>query len=308
MKLLKWAIGRWVLGVGMSAQLIFSTQWVSAANVSELDIAPNYWKSHQKAQNKKNISKPRKNFILLSENTETDGKGSHSVDVPGPEWAEPEASLENEEIIDPFDSDVPALPDPFEKHNRFFFDFNNKVYNYFTKHVAEGYRFAFPLELRIAIRNVFNNGAMPISLVSSLIQGNFEKSGRVVGRFLINSTAGLGGMLDVAEQEYNIKPVHENMNQALGFHDIPSGPYLVLPLFGPSSVRNLFGRTADIFVSPAFLFSAPFMVNSGIATGKKVNETSFLVKTKKELEQNSLDEYESVRDFYNQYHYRLIRE
>ena len=221
-------------------------------------------------------------------------------------WIDPKGR--KVELDDPFASEVPKLPDPYENHNRFIFNLNNKIYNHFTKHVAKGYRFTVPLDVRIVIRNIFNNAAMPVKLVSSLIQGNIEKSGKVVGRFLINSTAGLGGMLDVAEQEYNIKPVNENMSQALGYYDVPTGPYLVLPLLGPSSIRNLVGRTADIFVSPAFLFSAPFMVSSGVATGKKVNETSFLVKTKKELEQNSLDEYESTRDFYKQYHYRLVKE
>ena len=149
---------------------------------------------------------------------------------------------------------------------------------------------------------------MPVNLLSSLIQGDMEKSGRTIGRFLINSTLGLGGMLDVADQEFNIEPVHENMTQALGYHGIPSGPYLVLPLLGPSSVRNLFGRTVDIFASPALLFSAPFEVTISLATAQKVNETSFLVKTKKELDDRSIDEYESVRDFYEQYHNHLVEE
>ncbi len=141
--------------------------------------------------------------------------------------------------------------------------------------MAKGYRFAVPLELRIAIRNLFDNASMPINLVSSLIQGNLKKSGRVISRFLINSTAGLGGILDVAGQEYKIEPVHENMNQALGYYGVPSGPYLVLPLFGPASVRNLIGRTADIFVSSAFFLSAPFVVTSGIATSKRLTKLPF---------------------------------
>ena len=295
----------WLLGAGFLFQVIFFTQLASANNVGDLALAPSY-----KSQDGKPFSKNRKHSILLSENESVENRDSNSPENSNWDGSAPdsETSQTNEKFEDPFDTEVPELPDPYENHNRFIFDLNNKVYNYFTKHVAKGYRFVVPYELRVVVKNIFNNAAMPVNLVSSLIQGNMDKSGRVVSRFLINSTAGLGGMLDVAYEEYDIEPVFENMSQALGHYDVPSGPYLVLPMFGPSTVRNLVGRTADIFVSPAFLLSAPIIVNSGIATGKKVNETSFLVKTKKELEQNSLDEYESVRDFYNQYHYRLIRE
>jgi phospholipid-binding lipoprotein MlaA len=213
-----------------------------------------------------------------------------------------------EEPEDPFAEDNPKLEDPFENHNRAVFSFNNHVFNYFTRHVAHGYKSVIPDEMRVAIRNVFDNISMPINLVSSLLQGNIDKSGRVVGRFLINSTVGLGGIFDVADGEFDLKPVNENMTQALGYHGVPSGPYIVIPFMGSSSVRNLVGRTADIFLNPAFLLSAPVLVNASLAGAKKVNETSFLVKIKKELDERSIDEYESVRDFYEQYHNHLIRE
>jgi len=158
------------------------------------------------------------------------------------------------------------------------------------------------------IKNILTNGTMPVRLLSSLLQGDLGKSGRVISRFLINSTVGLGGMFDVADNEFDIKPANENMTQTLGFYDVPSGPYLVLPILGPSSVRNLIGRTADIFVSPTFLLSAPFAVSSGIAAVKKTNETSFLIDIHEDLREHSIDEYISVRDLYQQYHYFLINE
>lgn len=310
MNLLQWMFGRWVLAVGICVQFIFISQWASAGNIDDLAIAPSYFNGPIESGDGKHFTKKPTPSTLLSENRSAEVRDPNIPEDSSPDESEPDAriSLTLEELEDPFASEVPELSDPYENHNRSIFNFNNAVYNHFTKHVAKGYRITVPLDVRIVIRNIFNNSAMPVKLVSSLIQGNLEKSGRVVGRFLINSTAGLGGMLDVAEQEYEIEPVNENMSQALGHYDVPTGPYLVLPLLGPSSVRNLVGRTADIFVSPAFLFSAPIMVNSGIATSKKVNETSFLVKTKKELEQNSLDEYNSVRDFYKQYHYQLVKE
>lgn len=316
MMLLQSTVCRWVLGVGIFFQLIFIPQWTSAANVSDLPLAPDFYSNiHLKLDDEIFSSEKWKAILILSENTSAGALNSHALEDSGRDWSELDpnqrASLPYEDLQDPFDiseEENPELRDPFESHNRFMFNLNNKIYNHFTRHVAKGYRFAVPFELRIAIRNVFNNATMPVRLLSSLIQGDMEKSGRVIGRFLINSTAGLGGMLDVADQEYNIKPVNENMEQALGYYDVPSGPYLVLPILGPSSVRNVFGRVADIFASPAYIFSAPFAVSVSVATGKKINETSFLIKTKKELEEFSIDEYESVRDFYQQYHNHLIRE
>lgn len=313
MNFLQWTYGRFLFAVGFCIQLVIFTHVASAANVSELEFAPKYLNRDFENNEGQNISSNRRNTTLLAENNNAEGGEPDDPEVSGQDSSEYEMEMiltneEFEEFEDPFATEVPELLDPYEKQNRAIFDLNNDIYNHFTKHVADGYRFVFPVDLRLVVRNLFNNAAMPVKLVSSLIQGKWEKSGRVVGRFLINTTAGLGGMLDVAEQEYDIQLVDENMTQALGYYGVPTGPYLVLPMLGPASVRNLVGRTVDIFLSPAFFLSAPFVVSSGIATGKKVNETSFLVKTKKELEQNSLDEYESVRDFYNQYHYRLVNE
>ena len=315
MRLLQSTVCRWVLRTGICFQLIFIPQWTSAANVSDLPLAPNFYSNiHLKIDDEAFSSEKWQDILFLAVNKNTENL--HALEVSGSEdksEADPYRgdSLTFEDLEDPFDTheeEGPELQDPFESHNRFMFNLNNKIYNHFTRHVAKGYRFTLPFELRIAIRNAFNNATMPVRLLSSIIQGDMEKSGRVIGRFLINSTVGLGGMLDVADQEYNIKPVNENMEQALGYHKVPSGPYLVLPILGPSSVRNVFGRVADIFASPAYIFSAPFAVSISVATGKKINETSFLIKTKKELEEFSIDEYASVRDFYQQYNYHLIKE
>ena len=130
----------------------------------------------------------------------------------------------------------------------------------------------------------------------------------MIGRFLINSTIGLGGIFDVADQAYDIKPANENMTQTLGYYNVPSGPYLVLPVLGPSSARNLIGRTVDAFTNPLFLLSAPVAVGAGVAVVKKTNDTSFLIETHKDLRENSIDEYISVRDLYQQYHHFLVNE
>jgi phospholipid-binding lipoprotein MlaA len=217
-----------------------------------------------------------------------------------------------EELEDPFGpaegEELPVLNDPFVGYNRFMFSVNEGLYDYVMEPLAKGWRFALPEDLRIVIRNAFDNALSPVKLVSSLLQGDLEKSGRVLSRALINTTAGLGGMLDVAGQEYDIKNVNEDFDQALGHYDVPTGPYLVLPFFGPSTARGAAGKVVDSFLSPSFFFAPSFLVSSGITLGETTNEVSFIIDDKKALDESAIDEYESVRDFYHQFREGLVRE
>jgi phospholipid-binding lipoprotein MlaA len=217
-----------------------------------------------------------------------------------------------EELEDPFGppegEEIPELKDPFEDYNRFMFNVNENLYEYVMEPVARGWRYALPEDLRIVIRNAFDNAMAPVKLVSSLVQGDWDKSGRVLSRTLINTTAGLGGMLDVAGQEYGIENVEEDFDQALGHYDVPTGPYIVLPFFGPSTVRNISGRVVDSFLSPTIFFAPGFLIGSGITLSETTNDISFIIDDKKALEESAIDEYESVRDFYHQYREGLIRE
>lgn len=217
-----------------------------------------------------------------------------------------------EELEDPFGpaegEEIPVLKDPFVGYNRFMFDVNEGLYDYVMEPLAKGWRFIMPEDVRIVIRNAFDNALAPVKLVSTLIQGDLEKSGRVLSRVLINTTAGLGGMLDVAGQEYDIKNVNEDFDQALGHYDVPTGPYIVLPFFGPSTARNAAGRVVDSFLSPSIFFSPSFLVSSGITVGETTNDVSFIIDDKKALEESAIDEYESVRDFYHQFREGLVNE
>jgi phospholipid-binding lipoprotein MlaA len=217
-----------------------------------------------------------------------------------------------EELEDPFGpaegEEVPVLKDPFVGYNRFMFNVNEGLYDYVMEPLAKGWRFVLPEDVRIVIRNAFDNALSPVKLVSSLVQGDLEKSGRVLSRVLINTTAGLGGMLDVAGQEYDIENVNEDFDQALGHYDIPTGPYLVLPFFGPSTARNVAGRVVDSFLSPTIFFSPSFFVTSGITVAETTNQVSFIIDDKKALGESAIDEYESVRDFYHQFREGLVNE
>ena len=222
----------------------------------------------------------------------------------------PQKIEEYEDMEDPFagnEKDIPILSDPFEGYNRWMFGVNESLYDSAVEPFVRGYRGMVDEDLRIGIRNMFNNALFPVKLLSSLIQLDFNKSGRVLARTLINTTWGFGGMADVAGEEFGIKDVNEDFDQALGSLGIPTGPYLVLPFFGPATTRNMLGRTVDTLMSPGALLALSFGQNVIINAEDNVNQISFIIDDKKQLEDSALDEYESVRDFYHQFRHGLLK-
>ena len=215
-----------------------------------------------------------------------------------------------EDMEDPFagtEKDIPVLTDPLEGYNRWMFGVNETVYDAVLEPVARGYRDTVHEQLRIGIKNIFSNAMAPVKFLSSLLQLEFKKSGQVLARTLINTTLGIGGIADVAGEEYGIEDVNEDFDQALGYYGVPTGPYVVLPFFGPSTARNIIGRTADALMSPGAVVGASIQTNIIVNAEDNVNAASFIVDDKKQLEDSALDEYESVRDFYHQYRHGLLK-
>ena len=217
---------------------------------------------------------------------------------------------EYEDMEDPFagnEKDIPILTDPLEGYNRWMFGVNESLYDSAVEPFTRGYRKIVHEDLRIGIRNMFNNALFPVKILSSIMQLDFNKTGRVLARTLINTTWGFGGMADVAGEEFGIEDVNEDFDQALGSLGIPTGPYLVLPFFGPATTRNMVGRTVDTLMSPGALFSLSFGQNVMINAEDNVNQISFIIDDKKQLDESAIDQYESVRDFYHQFRHGLLK-
>ncbi len=229
-------------------------------------------------------------------------------DDPFGEDAGNEFSLEE----DPFaeeEIEIAEMPDPFERwYNRPVYVFNDNFYEYLMRPVAQTYRDMIAEDFRIMIRNLFSTVTFPARLVSSLLQFKFDKAGRVIGRVLINCTLGFVCMVDVANEEYGIELVDEDFGQVLGFYGIPSGPYLILPFLGPSSIRDGIGRAADALMNPLFWVVPDFITAAGLTAGFMVNETSFFIEDIKALKEGAIDPYISFRNFYNQRREILIAE
>ncbi len=143
----------------------------------------------------------------------------------------------------------PASDDPLESMNRAIFKFNQSADRVVLKPVAEAYTSTLPEQLRISISNFFGNIGEVGSVANDLLQLKFKQAGRDSGRFLLNTTVGFFGFFDPAT-EYGIPRNDEDFGQTLGYWGVPAGPYLVLPLLGPSNLRDTAGLVADAQVDP----------------------------------------------------------
>ena len=145
--------------------------------------------------------------------------------------------------------DQPA--DPLESVNRAMFSFNRTADRYVLKPVAKGYKAVVPNIAQRGVVNFFSNLGEPITIVNGLLQGKFVQAGSDTGRFLINSTAGFAGLMDVATGA-GLEKHDEDFGQTLGYWGVGTGVYLMLPLLGPSNGRDVIGRGVDYFSAPLY--------------------------------------------------------
>lgn len=139
--------------------------------------------------------------------------------------------------------------DPLEPLNRAIFSFNNGVDRALVRPTARLYRWVLPNFAEQGVRNVFANLGEVRNVSNNLLQGKWKRTAAATGRFAINSTVGVVGLIDVATK-MGIEPVPEDFGQTLGHWGLGHGPYLVLPVLGPSSLRDGTGRAADFWSAP----------------------------------------------------------
>lgn len=188
-------------------------------------------------------------------------------------------------------------PDPLEGFNRGVQSFNDGVDDALLRPVAEAYVKVVPPFVRTGIGNFFGNLGDGWSAVNHLLQGKPEGALNMTLRLAVNTTFGLGGLLDVAG-EAGLERQSEDLGQTLGVWGVPSGPYLVLPLFGPSSVRDSIGTAAGLSsrTSPEYTDDQA-VANAGLLLGV-VHARAGLLGASKLLDQIALDRYTFLRDAY----------
>lgn len=192
-----------------------------------------------------------------------------------------------------------------EAYNRGMFAFNEQVDSFLIKPVAQGYRYVTPESVRGGIGNAFDNLGEPVTFANSLLQGDFEHAVTTFWRFVINTTIGLGGVHDVASTA-GLEARDEDFGQTLAVWGAGEGDYIVLPILGPSTTRDVFGRVTDVFFDP---FTYYLETDDAIikAAGNGVVERERLIDPIDDIYATSLDPYTSFKSIYLQRRDAAIR-
>ena len=247
-----------------------------------------------------------------------------------PAATEPTVEPAEDPFYDPFaKSDEPAGGeeyDPWEPLNTKVFEFNRQVDRWVLKPAAQGYNAVVPNPVQIGISNLFYNIRFPSRLINNLAQGKLSGAGTEVGRFLLNSTFGLGGLVDVAKY-MDITTPEEDTGQTLGYYGVKPGPYLVVPFLPPFTVRDFFGYIGDIALNPINWMVFPLIEVNGVPSlvahynrttstiaqssmrvGEIVNDRSLNLEKFQGVEEATLDLYTAVKNAYIQKRRNAIRE
>jgi phospholipid-binding lipoprotein MlaA len=189
--------------------------------------------------------------------------------------------------------------DPIEPFNRAVFKFNEAVDTVLLKPVAQGYRYITPQPIRNSVGNVFSNLTEPFSMANSFLQGDFTQGMTSFWRFVINSTIGLAGINDVASSA-GIRQQREDLGQTFAVWGVGTGPYLILPILGPSNGRDAVGLVASWFTDPVNIAINDNSTQIGLALGNALVIREQLLDPIDDIYSSSLDPYASFRSIYQQ--------
>ena len=202
---------------------------------------------------------------------------------------------------------VEKVNDPLQRFNRTIFGFNDQLNNYALRPIAHGYAFVVPLKLRNGITNFFDNVQFPVRFVNSVLQGKLTRSAQEAGKFVINSTAGIGGLIKVSDHVSALTDVPpEDFGQTLSFWGLPPGPYLVIPVLGPSDCRDIVGFAGDYAITPlnwhalgiircAYISDAASFAISGT---RYLNSLPKAIEAYDQIKAEAVDPYIAIRDGY----------
>lgn len=211
---------------------------------------------------------------------------------------------------------VQKVNDPLLPYNRTIFGFNDKLNNYAIRPFAHGYAMVVPLRVRTGITNFFDNLQFPVRFVNSVLQGKITRSAQETGKFVINSTAGLAGFIRVSDHISGLAGIPpEDFGQTLGVWGIPPGPYLVVPVLGPSDCRDLVGFAGDYVISPLNwhalgIIHCAFIPNAAslaLSATRYVNGLPKAVDEYDQLKSGAVDPYVAIRDAYLSYRAAQIK-
>jgi len=231
------------------------------------------------------------------------GAPLRAEEPPNPSHAS--SALENyDPLYDEADETEPdeLISDPLEPMNRAFFRFNEGVDWLIFDPLTQGYRFLVPSPARRGIERAFHNLNSPVIFANLVLQGRGRDAAQTFGRFAANTTLGVVGIFDYAEDVIGWKRTDADFGQTLAVYGTPSGPYLVVPVFGPSTVRDGFGTVVDQVMDPLTYFVAPLQLQWSLLFGgsqglayREANADALQA-----LREASVDFYAAMRSAYSQ--------
>lgn len=196
-----------------------------------------------------------------------------------------------------------AAFDPIEPFNRAVFAFNQGVDYILLKPIATAYKNYVPGFVQNSVSSLLWELSSPVILLNNALQGNWDGFGYNVKRVVMNTTLGVGGLVDVASYHGLPAQGSEDFGQTLGHYGVGAGPYLVLPLIGPSSLRDAFGRVVDTFTDPYNLIASDAEQN-GLLIGRAglsaIDKRVALLGPYDDMVEASIDPYNTVRSAYTQ--------
>ncbi len=201
-----------------------------------------------------------------------------------------------EEFEDESDTEV---SDPLRGYNRFMTKFNDKLYYWVLKPVAKGYNIVVPEPGRLAVNRCFKNIFFPVRLVNNLLQLKVKRAGIESARFGVNTTIGILGLRDPAKTWLNLDACKEDFGQTLGHYGMGSGFHLVLPIIGPSNLRDTVGLVPDYLLNPISYIDNIY-ISAGVESYRRINNISLHLGEYESLQKDALDFYIFMRDTYEQ--------
>lgn len=224
---------------------------------------------------------------------------------------------EEDDFLDEFEEEmvIEEKSDPFSGYNRVMTSFNDGVYEYVLSPVARGYDFVVHDEIQQSVGNFFHNILYPIRLVNNLLQGKFKNSTEETGRFLLNSTVGILGLFDPAKSYFGLEPHDEDFGQTLGYYGVGAGPHIVLPFFGPSNLRDTLSIYPNTLINPVdyrsnreYNLTHNYGESLVLKLYDRVNYTALHKGQYEKMKKDAVDLYPYLRDVYEQYREKKIKE
>jgi phospholipid-binding lipoprotein MlaA len=196
-----------------------------------------------------------------------------------------------------------ANNDPIEPFNRRVFAFNLGLDKVLIRPVAKTYVWAVPRPARNGIRHFLDNLNEPLVFANCVLQGRFQSSVTTAGRLVFNSIVGLGGIFDPASR-HNMPQQIGDFGQTLWAWHVPEGPYVIIPVVGPSTPRDVTGRAVDIYIDPFRYVPAKYNYPDEVTTGRLVadgiDQRARYLDALDEIQRESIDYYAAFRSFYRQ--------